>query len=337
MESLVIGHTFVTVENCEDAWNESVDGDVTATASNTTGMVMVGTYSCKLVMGSGIDAGDILATEAMGALDISGCDYLAAWIYSTVDLAAGDIQILLDEDAVCASPSESLDVTAVTADTWTRVALPMAAAGSTRNAIISVGVKMVTALGAFTLYLDDIQAFDGRVYGVLGIRGLNDPDDVELNAAGVVKLLNGSYYANDVPSYNRNITVSFGPLLNKADRVFLLTTWMKATIRLIAQGDEATVCRTTERFGNEWLEGLNFAKSFTMSFVEKTARTVDPYSFDVDSLSISYSGDSMVTLGVRYFSGSGAPASDLGNDGDWYFDTSGLIDYTKRVGVWSQR
>jgi hypothetical protein len=333
MESIVIGHTFVTVDTGEAQWDTAQGADVTCSAN---ALHQVGTYSAKMAVGAGASTG-LLASQATGTLNLSGCDYLAAWVYSSIDLAVGDITLDIDDSASAGSPVESLAVTAVTANTWTRVALPLALAGSTRAAIISCGVSMITALGAFDLYLDDIQAFDGRVYGALAIRGLTDPDDVELNAAGIVKLLDGSYYANDVPSYNRNITISFGPLLNKADRVFLLEAWKKATIRVIAQGDEATVCRTTEKFGNEWLDGLDFAKSFTLGFVEKTARTTDPYSFDVDTLSISYSGDSMVTLGVRYFSGSGAPPSDLGNDGDWYWDTSGLMDYTKRVSQWQQR
>jgi hypothetical protein len=276
---------------------------------------MVGDHSCKLVMGAGIDAGDILATEARAAVDLSGCNYLSVWVYSTVSLAAGDIQILLDEHASCASPSETLDVPAVVANTWQRVSMALASDTTARNAIISVGCKMVGDLGAFTLYLDDIQAFTGRAYNTLGIRGLTDPDDVELNAATPVKLIDGSYYANDVPSFNRNITVSFGPLLLKADRIFLLDTWLKGTIRLVADGDEATVCRGGENFSNTWLDGIDFAKSFTLPFKEKTARTSSPDSFEVDYAPSSYLVDHGYSLAVAYYVVSGVPPDTLGNDG----------------------
>jgi hypothetical protein len=255
-------------------------------------------------------------------------------VYSTIDLAAGDIQILLDDTAECASPVESLDIPLVLATTWTRVAIPFAGLAATRAAIVSIGVKQVVDVGAFTLYLDDIQAFVGQVYGVLSIRGLSEPDDVELNAASVVKLLDGSYYANDVPSYNRNITINFGPVSVKDNRTHLLTSWNKSVCRIIAQGDEAIVCRTTEKFGNEWLEGLSFAKAFTMSFVEKSARTSMPSSWDSDSVVTSYSGDTVALAGIRYYTGSGAPLDTLGNNGDWYWDTVGLLSYQKHGGAW---
>ncbi|KKL78680.1 hypothetical protein LCGC14_2022420 [marine sediment metagenome] len=143
------------IEDCDAVWSELVDGDVTATAD--TAIKKEGNASLKLVVAAGTGAGDILATEAIGELDLSDSDTLEVWIYSTVALDAGDIQVLLDDTAQCASPVESLDVPATTAATWTRHLISLANPASD-TAVISVGIKMVTDKGAFTLYVDDIRA-----------------------------------------------------------------------------------------------------------------------------------------------------------------------------------
>ena len=146
------------IEDCEDAWNELVDGDVTATLD--TDDFQVGSGSCKLVVATGAGAGDILATEAMSAIDLSDHNSVSLRIKSTVALDSGDLQLLLDNTAQCASPLEAIDIPAVSADTWTKVVLTLAAASSD-TAIVSVGLKMVVDKGAFTVNLDQIE---GQTY-----------------------------------------------------------------------------------------------------------------------------------------------------------------------------
>jgi hypothetical protein len=277
METIYLGHTFVTLEDCEDAWNESVDGDVTATAD--TALKVVGAASCKLAVAAGASAGDVLATEARASTDISLCSHVAVWVRSTVALDAGDVQLLLDEHASCASPSETLNIPATAANTWVRHVIVLAGAAADRNAVISVGLKMAVDKGAFDLYVDDIQAFSGKSYTVMGVRGMTDPDEVELNAAEPVKLIDGSYFAYDVASYNRVISVDFGVVSVQADRVFLFTALCKAQQRIIYSGEEVTTVRSGSGFANEWLQGVDFAKAFSMPFREKTARSSNPTSW----------------------------------------------------------
>jgi len=147
------------IHDCETVWDELVDTDVTASLDTT--YEKVGTGCLKLVVAAGCAAGDILATEDISSLDISECDEVVAWIWSSVALTAGDIQILLDNTALCASPVESLDIPAVSANTWTRVTITLANPTSD-NAIISVGLKMVVDKGAFTLRADDIRAQNSK-------------------------------------------------------------------------------------------------------------------------------------------------------------------------------
>ena len=145
------------LHRCDAVWDELVDGDVTA--SLDTDFKKEGAGSLKLVVAAGCAAGDILATMDITSLDISGCTEAQIWIYSTVALAAGDLQLLLDDTAQCASPVESLNIPATTANTWTRHVISLANPQSD-SAIISVGLKMIVDKDAFSLWADDIKAID---------------------------------------------------------------------------------------------------------------------------------------------------------------------------------
>lgn len=156
----------VVVEDCEDAWDEYVDADVTVTADSTD--KKVGSASVKLSVAAGASAGDILATEAISSMDLSGAYQIALWIKCSVATAAGDLQLLLDDTAQCATPLEILNIPVLTANTWTRVALPLATPANL-TAVISVGLKYAVDVGACDIWLDDITAIKGNLlyYGAL--------------------------------------------------------------------------------------------------------------------------------------------------------------------------
>ena len=137
---------------CAATFDETVDSDFTV--SLDTKDKKQGSQSCKFVIAAGASAGDI-ATDSITSKDISGYDYIEFWIKSTVATSAGNLKILLDDSASCASPIETLNVPALSADTWTfcRVAL---ANPETDTAIISVGLEYDSDIGAATVWLDDI-------------------------------------------------------------------------------------------------------------------------------------------------------------------------------------
>lgn len=145
------------IHRCDDVWEEQVDGDVTASAD--TAFYKQGGASNKFVLAAGLGAGDIIASDDITSLDISGCTELVIWIYSTVALSAGDLQVLLDNTALCASPVETLSIPATTANTWTRHIISLANPQSD-SAIISVGLKHTVDIGAGTVWIDDIIAQD---------------------------------------------------------------------------------------------------------------------------------------------------------------------------------
>jgi hypothetical protein len=145
---------FTRIHPCAVAFDESIDSDITV--SLDTKDRKQGTQSCKFVIAAGASAGDI-ATDSITSKNISGYDYIEFWVKSTVATSAGNLKILLDDTANCASPIETLDVPALSADTWTfcRVLLSNP---ETDTAIISVGLEYDADLGACTVWLDDISA-----------------------------------------------------------------------------------------------------------------------------------------------------------------------------------
>ena len=138
--------------SCNTAMDENVDSDFTVTAD--TKMKKQGTASNRIVIADGASAGDIV-TDSITSKDISEYDYIEFWIRSSVATSAGNLKILLDNTANCASPLETLSVPALSADTWTfcRVALSNP---ESDTAIISVGLEYDSDLGACTVWIDDI-------------------------------------------------------------------------------------------------------------------------------------------------------------------------------------
>jgi len=145
---------FTRLLSLNTAMDETVDSDITVTADAK--IRKQGTASNRFVIASGASAGDI-ATDSITSKDISAYDYIEFWARSTVATSDGNLKILLDDTASCASPIETLDVPALSADTWTfcRVAL---ANPRSDTAIISVGLEYDSDIGACTVWLDDISA-----------------------------------------------------------------------------------------------------------------------------------------------------------------------------------
>lgn len=151
--------TDTQLEACDVVWDELVGTGVTA--SIDTSIEKEGSGCLKLVIGATASANEILATQNITSVNLSGYDEVIAWIYSTTALTAGDMKILLDSTAACAgTPAESLSIPAIAAYTMTPVAISLANPSSD-SAIISVGIKLITDR-AFTFYVDDIRAQNSK-------------------------------------------------------------------------------------------------------------------------------------------------------------------------------
>jgi len=141
----------LVVENCEDTWAEQVVAGVAL--SVTAGKV--GTNAARATTTS-VGATTILMSEAI-SVDLSTYAGLVLWIRSSVNTAAGDLRILLDDTALCASPLEDLSIPALVANTWTRVLLKLATPASL-TAVISIGLKQQVDLADGTFDVDDVEA-----------------------------------------------------------------------------------------------------------------------------------------------------------------------------------
>lgn len=154
-------YSFYNLHLCNAAWDESVNANVTVTADTET--KVEGTGSVKLAVGADVAAGEILATDNITS---TGSNYLydkyllGFWLYTSIALDAGDLQILLDDTANCASPLEIINVTATRAGKWMFIQVPLANP-SLDLAVVSVGLKQVVDKGAYDIYIDEIAAYRG--------------------------------------------------------------------------------------------------------------------------------------------------------------------------------
>ena len=140
--------------SCDSVFDETVDSDFTVSVD--TEDYKRGSAANKFVIAAGASAGDI-ATDSITSVNLAKYDFIEFWIKSTVATSAGNLKILLDDTASCASDIATLNVPALTASTWKycRVALSNP---HTDTAIISVGLEYDSDLGACTVHLDDIKA-----------------------------------------------------------------------------------------------------------------------------------------------------------------------------------
>ena len=146
--------TSTRIHACAATFDEKTDSDFTQ--SLDTQDKKQGTQSLKMVVAAGASAGDFV-TDSITSKDLSQYNYIEMWVKSTVATSAGNLKLLLDDSASCASPLETLSIPALTADTWTFVRMQMANP-ETDTAIISVGLEYDADIGAATIWIDDIVA-----------------------------------------------------------------------------------------------------------------------------------------------------------------------------------
>jgi hypothetical protein len=147
------------IEDCEDAWNESVASGVTSSADAAD--KKVGASSAQFVIDESVGGNTILATEII-AVDLSTRKSISYWIKSSVQTNAGDLQILMDNSPNCATPLETLDVPALIAGVWTKCSIALSNPVALNN-LVSIGLKMVTDLGACTIHIDDVRGIADNV------------------------------------------------------------------------------------------------------------------------------------------------------------------------------
>ena len=154
------------LSDCEVVWTAGTS--VTATADAT--FEKVGTYCAKFVVAAGAASGATLCYKDISEVDISDCDKVDFWMYSSIAITAGQLQFMLGATAAIASPLETIDIPAMSAGTFYRHSISLANPHSD-TAIISIGVRQASGVdvGAFTFYLDEVETVkdNSRIYRML--------------------------------------------------------------------------------------------------------------------------------------------------------------------------
>ena len=181
-------YTWTSIHNCNTVFDELVDTDVTASADGED--YASGNSANKFVLAAGLGATDIIASDNISSLDLSGYDTVEFWIKSTVALTAGQLRLRLSASASAAATTEELAIPATSAGTWTRHQVALANPQSD-TAIISVGLIYTADIGAATVWVDDVRAFveDSSIWSrVSRANYTRDKDRREL-------VLNGAAYS----------------------------------------------------------------------------------------------------------------------------------------------
>ena len=155
------------LDSCDNVWTAG-SANVTVTADSS--FEKVGSACVKAVEAGGSGTNAILAYKAITSVDISDCDKVEFWMYSSIALTAGQLEIHLDDTAAIASGTEKIDIPAMTAATWYKHSLSLANP-HLDTAIISIGIFQVSDVGAFTFYVDEVEAskFNSKVFKKLPI------------------------------------------------------------------------------------------------------------------------------------------------------------------------
>jgi hypothetical protein len=133
----------IVVHDCDSIWDEQVIPNV------TWARVSDNVLTCS------VDAGHttgLLGSKAVGPLDLRYADRLTFKLQSSIALAAGDLELVLDNTALCASPIVVKSLPAMAAYKPISFDLDLAAESVTGiDAVISVGIRLTVDRGAWQL------------------------------------------------------------------------------------------------------------------------------------------------------------------------------------------
>lgn len=274
MDTIWLGHTVVDIDDCEDAWTLS-DSDVTPGTSTT--YYQKGTKSISLALAKNTGANTLLAYYNTGTISLTGCTHIAFWIMSTIARSAGDLKFHTDDSTNCASPVESIDLPALVANQWT--ACVLTCAGAPAN-IASIGLKQVVDNdNSCTIYIDDVIGLKAKQYTVRAVRGLDDPDDVIYWPPLTGTHLDGSS-RETITGRRRMISIDFGALTTKADRVWLENYVFADDKRVMATNDMVEVVMSdATNLASTWLNDVSYFRAFSLRLIERNLRTTQPSSW----------------------------------------------------------
>ena len=202
------GHVYggaLLIEDCEDVW---VAGTGPSAMSVVTGKV--GTYAVRDTTTT-LGAAALMMTEII-AKDLTSYDGVYFWFRSSLTTAAGDMALLLDDTALCATPLEVLSLPALTAATWKQCFVRLADP-TLLGSLISVGMRQVTDLADGTFDVDDVEALaelDGMKSWTLDYTA-DTLETTDFGSAGVKEyIIGGSGWSGSFEGMKDGVPLSIG-------------------------------------------------------------------------------------------------------------------------------
>lgn len=136
-----------------------------------------------------------------------------------------------------------------------------------------------------------------RTFTALAVRGLDEPDAIELWPPLQHRMVDGRIEDN-VQSFRRIITVTIGVLQEDADRAFMLQ-FLKASDRWIYLGTLASVycvLADPEGFANEWKYDTSLMRYYDIKLRENITYTVWPEAVEPTEDALVYIGSDWIEI-----------------------------------------
>ena len=145
----------VHLSDNDTIWN--AQSNVTLTLETTD--KKVGSGSSKFVVATAFSTGLVAYEDLTIVQDMTNRDSISIWIKSSVNTVLGDLELVLDDDAGCASALENIDLPALTANTW-KLATVGILATTDVSVINCVGLSLATDITTadVTIFLDNFLA-----------------------------------------------------------------------------------------------------------------------------------------------------------------------------------
>ncbi len=149
----------IVVEDAEDVWTQD-DGNTTTGVDNALYKEQSGSVTFGITAASAVG---LQAHETISSIDLSGVTTVGLWMHNSGALSSGELNLVLDENGDCSSPSETLALPAWTTqlNKWQYKTLTLVSAAADRDAITCVG---------FTMGTDDAQTLTIKFDDIIGIK-----------------------------------------------------------------------------------------------------------------------------------------------------------------------
>lgn len=169
-----------------------VDADVTE--ANTTAYVKYGTNAYSAAFAVTAAAGDgIVGSNVAAGAQYDDMESAGLWVYSTATWAAGDLTLVLTDDGGARTYSIPA-LTTANKWTWLEVDISAGDLSAVSDVSILLSAQGETALGAFTVYIDQLWVWDALDEDALGTAILQDGVLSVVNVEAGTTLAEGTDY-----------------------------------------------------------------------------------------------------------------------------------------------